>query len=124
MRLFLFMYILISFGSFAVLGMANDKFQTQMEMNEIAKKDFDKADNELNKLYDILIKYLNGESRKKLLSAEKAWMKYRDAHCEAVTYGYQGGSAFYLIKYSCLKGITEQRINQLRLTYQEELETQ
>lgn len=65
MRLFLFMYILISFGSSAVLGMDNNKFQTQIEMNEIAKKELDKADNELNKLYDMLIKYLNGESRKK-----------------------------------------------------------
>ena len=126
MRLFIFIFIfmLISFGEHTVLGMDSDKLQTQKEMNEIAKKEFDKANNELNELYDLLIKYLNAESKKKLISAEKAWIKYRDAHCEAVTYNYQGGSAFYLIKYSCLREITEQRVNVLKSAYQEKLPKQ
>lgn len=123
MRIFLLILSVMFVGN-VVFGMDNDKFQTQKEMNEVAKKEFEKSDNELNELYNLLLKSLSGENKQKLVNAQKAWVKYRDAHCQAVTDLYQGGSAFYLIKYSCLKEITEQRIVVLKSAYQERLERQ
>lgn len=121
MRLCLLILILLSFGGAAVLGAESDKIETQGDMNEIAKQEFDKTDKELNELYNIIVKYLDDENNKRLKSAEKAWIKYRDAHCDAATFDSKGGSIFYMVKYSCLKEITEQRISVLKTTYREQL---
>ncbi len=39
------------------------------------------ADRELNQTYKQIIRDLSGEDRKKLITAEQSWIKYRDTNC-------------------------------------------
>ncbi len=39
------------------------------------------ADRELNQTYQQIIRGLSGEDRKKLITAEQSWIKYRDTNC-------------------------------------------
>jgi uncharacterized protein YecT (DUF1311 family) len=39
------------------------------------------ADQELNQTYQQIIRGLSGEDRKKLITAEQSWIKYRDTNC-------------------------------------------
>ena len=39
------------------------------------------ADQRLNQIYRQLISNLTGEDRRELITAERAWIKYRDANC-------------------------------------------
>lgn len=96
----------------------SDKIITQREMNESAKDQYDKSSRELNDLIESLKSSLDSGGRDRLKTVEVAWTNYRDLHCAAVTYSHQEGSAYYLIKYSCLNQLTEQRIAVLKSAYQ------
>ena len=48
-----------------------------------------------------------------LLEAQRAWIKYKEAHCKAVAYGYEGGSMKPLIACSCLEELTNERRKKL-----------
>lgn len=57
----------------------------QLELNACARDDFTKADNELNKTYQALIKKEADDKFfiRKLRLAQKAWLSFRDADLEA-----------------------------------------
>ena len=91
--------------------------QTQREMNVCAKLNFEKTDQILNTDYRTIVSKLGNKGIENLKTAQRAWIKYRDTHCDAVTNGYRGGSMEPLIQYECLKVMTEQRTESLRLFY-------
>ena len=88
--------------------------QTQMEMNQTAAANFKKADVELNKVYNQLVKMLNKEEKQLLILAEKDWLKFRDAHCKFEESQYEGGSIQPLIYSSCLEELTLKRIEEIK----------
>ena len=90
--------------------------QTQTEMNEKAYKDYQKADSEMNKVYQQLIKILSKEDKKMLVTAQKNWLKFRDSHCKFESEQYNGGSIQPLILSTCLSEQTEKRIADLKAT--------
>ncbi len=90
-------------------------------MNICAKFDYELSDKQLNKIYLSIFDNLDKKNRKNLKSAEFAWIKYRDAHCEAATNVYELGSMAPLARYSCLNMITKQRIDALNNSYPNEL---
>jgi Uncharacterized protein conserved in bacteria len=59
---------------------------SQSEMNDAAYKEFKRADDKLNGIYrQILVEYKKNQLfLAKLTEAEKAWLKFRDAHLEAL----------------------------------------
>ena len=57
--------------------------QSQAEMTQQAAKDFQKADKELNQVYAKLSKAIEPSKRKRLVEAQRAWIKFRDASLEA-----------------------------------------
>ena len=69
---------------------------TQMAMNECASLDYAKADKELNAQYrkteavmddwDAELPDSQKGAEKALLKAQRAWIGYRDGHCEAVAW--------------------------------------
>jgi uncharacterized protein YecT (DUF1311 family) len=119
MKFSLFILVCLSIAGYATYGMAEgDKIITQREMNEIAKMQYDKSSQELNDLIGSIMKSLDNAGQDRLKKVEAVWTNYRDLHCAAVTYAYQEGSAYHLIKYSCLSQITEQRILVLKSAYQ------
>jgi uncharacterized protein YecT (DUF1311 family) len=87
---------------FAVLGSAHNSRQgteqgpqkgpcdaatTQLDLNQCYGEQFRNADAHLNTIYSNLLKQMRGgksdTATQKLQAAEKAWIRYRDLHCEA-----------------------------------------
>jgi uncharacterized protein YecT (DUF1311 family) len=94
--------------------------QNQQEMNHCAEDEFHKADQKLNKLYNNLGSKLEPERLAKLKEAERAWVKFRDADCDFVTYINKGGSIYPLVYFGCLTESTNDRIKQLEQMLKEE----
>jgi uncharacterized protein YecT (DUF1311 family) len=78
---------------------------------------FRQADRDLNAAYAQVRKGLSPEDQARLEGAERAWLKYRDATCEAERGLYQGGTGAAPAYSACLEGETRQRANDLRATY-------
>lgn len=101
--------------------------QTQHAMNRCAAADFERADAALNGLWPEVLAYVRrqdgsppiagdgragGEAR--LREAQRAWLRFRDAHCALDAYAMRGGSAEPLLYNGCRARITEERTRQLR----------
>ena len=106
----------ISFGFLLILFLFNQNLsaQTQAEMNQTAKKDFELVDAELNKVYKEVIKLLSEKENQLLIKAQRDWIKFRDSHCEFEANEYEGGSIQPLIYSSCLTERTKDRIKDLK----------
>ncbi|MBX7223940.1 MAG: DUF1311 domain-containing protein [Blastocatellia bacterium] len=88
---------------------------SQQEMNQCAFKDFEKADAELNAVYKKLMSLIDDEAHKgKIKTAQLAWIKFRDAHCEAEAFPNEGGSIYPLVEYGCKAGLTRKRVKELK----------
>jgi len=83
----------------------------QNEMNRCAVLDYKKADKELNKTYKELRKHTD---KNKLLKVQKAWLQYRDLHCQYLADLYEGGSMTPLIYNRCLENLTITRTKELK----------
>ena len=94
--------------------------QTQAEMNKTAHDDFKKADAELNKVYNQVMKILNGKEKQLLISSQKDWLKFRDSHCKFEIEQYNGGSIQPLIYSTCLTERTNDRIDDLKAILEDE----
>lgn len=95
----------------------------QQEMNICAEQDWQAADEELNYAYreviaemrlmdEMLPPELQG-AEAALRAAQRAWIAYRDANCEAAGFPMRGGSAEPLLVYGCLRQMTEHRTEEL-----------
>ncbi|HLL77119.1 MAG TPA: lysozyme inhibitor LprI family protein [Pyrinomonadaceae bacterium] len=93
--------------------------RTQQELNQCASRAFQKADAELNRLYQQLLKDAGAAERAKLRAAQLAWIKFRDAHCEYEAFGNQGGSIYPMVYSFCLAEVTRGRVGQFRDTLRE-----
>ena len=93
--------------------------RTQQDLNQCASQAFQKADAELNKLYQQLIKDAGAGEKAKLRAAQVAWLKFRDAHCEYEAFGNQGGSIYPMVYGFCLAEVTGERVKQFRDTLKE-----
>jgi Uncharacterized protein conserved in bacteria len=88
--------------------------QTQSEMNQCASADYKKSDNELNMTYQQVLKLTSGEQRNLLQSAQKEWIRFRDADCKFQTFKSSDGSVNPLNTALCLQSKTEQRTKELK----------
>ena len=104
----------------------------QTTMNICSHLQFQKVDGVLNEVWPVILKhmeqvdkaskdffpeYANGAN--KLLQAQRAWIRFRDAHCETVGAQYAGGSIRPLIQNLCKEELTGNRIEQLESLMQE-----
>lgn len=87
--------------------------QTQSEMNACAGISFQNTDKRLNQVYRQLLPKLQGSRRQKLISAQQAWIKFRDASCAFERSEVEGGTMAPMIYSGCMAGLTEQRTKQL-----------
>ena len=109
--------VLIPFLSVLLLVWNNNlSAQTQVEMNQKANDDFQKADIELNEVYKQLIKTLDEKEKQLLIKSQKDWIKFRDSHCDFEAQQYDGGSIKPLIYSTCLTERTKNRINDLKIS--------
>lgn len=94
--------------------------QSQAGMNESAKKDYENADAELNNVYTKIMSGYKEDTAfmKNLKTAQKLWIKLRDADMKA-KYPDRGegyyGSAQLLCWYSYLTQLTKERTDKLKI---------
>jgi len=88
--------------------------QTQSEMNICASIAYQNADRKLNQVYRQLLPKLSASRKQKLISAQQAWIKFRDSSCEFERSAYEGGSIAPMIYGFCLADVTEQRTKDLQ----------
>ena len=82
-------------------------------MNAQARAEFERADAELNKRYEALLKKLpDAESKQKLKESQRAWLAFRDA--EATFAAGPRGTMAPTLRYATMTELTQQRIKQLR----------
>lgn len=109
----------LGLASTATSAAAQDKMecsdpQTQMDMNQCAAQDYETADTELNAVWaDLRQERGDGPAWDAILEAQRLWIPFRDAHCEAEAAPYEGGSIQPLIRLSCLAATTNARTGQL-----------
>ncbi len=93
--------------------------RTQQDLNRCASRAFQRADAELNELYQQLMKDAGAAEKAKLRAAQVAWLKFRDAHCEYEAFGNTGGSIYPMVYSFCLAEVTGERSKQFRDTLRE-----
>ncbi len=84
-------------------------------MNACAEAQFKAADDELNAVWapaKAAMDRMGGGAM--LLDAQRKWIAFRDAACQAEIQPYAGGSIQPLVWYNCLARLTRQRSFDLR----------
>lgn len=91
---------------------------SQMEMTDDACAEFKKSDAELNRVYKQLIESKQGRAEfiKKLRSAQRAWVQFRDAHMASLNPLDEkpAGSARPMCHCIAINELTNARIKQLK----------
>lgn len=103
----------------------------QQAMNQCAYRDFLIADAKLNAQWIITRARMKQDdadftasasaefdkregSFDRLLTAQRSWLRYRDAHCQLSGYGARGGSLEPLLVAVCKTKLTQERTQQLK----------
>jgi uncharacterized protein YecT (DUF1311 family) len=112
--------VLISFASIVAGGLTSAAFaaescanaSNQSAMNQCADKAYRASDAKLNDLYRQIKARLKDDkdTAKMLVSAQKAWVAYRDAECNFASSGVAQGSMYPMTLAGCLDGETQKRI--------------
>ena len=89
---------------------------TQGAMNACANEAYEKSDAELNALYKQILKRVKNDTvaTRRLVSAQRAWIAFRDAECTFVTSPFTGGSVYPMVVSFCHERLTRARVNDLK----------
>ncbi|HUO87612.1 MAG TPA: lysozyme inhibitor LprI family protein [Rhizomicrobium sp.] len=87
---------------------------TQIEINICADKDYRRADDALNRAYKKAMADEDAHGRELLRTAERAWIRFRDAHCQYAASGSEGGSMHPMDYDNCVTELTDLRTKQLK----------
>lgn len=84
------------------------------DINECASIEQKKVEDKLNKVYQRVIKTIGeADTRKALVDAQRAWVKFREADCKAVYELYKGGTIRTVMFIGCMQQHAEARIKNL-----------
>ena len=86
-----------------------DKATTQLELNTCSAQQYQAADKKLNQTYQAAIKRAAAPQRDLLKKAQQAWIALRDADCNFIGSGTEGGSVQPMIMSQCLTEKTVER---------------
>lgn len=87
--------------------------QTQTELNICSGVDYQRADKQLNQVYNQVRDQLSANRRQQLIVAQRAWISFRDADCKFARSEVEGGTMAPLIFNNCLQDMTKKRISEL-----------
>jgi uncharacterized protein YecT (DUF1311 family) len=94
-----------------------EKKETTVELVDCWNAEWKKADAELNRVYQAAIKKQRPPNAAKLRRAQRAWIAYRDAQCEAEGSVYEGGTIQPMIVGHCMLTLTQQRTKHILEAY-------
>jgi uncharacterized protein YecT (DUF1311 family) len=87
------------------------KAETQGQMNECARLEWERMDAELNRVYQALLQKITDAETKHLLEdAERSWL---NKACKFETSGTEGGSIHPMVRGLCLTGKTQAHTKEL-----------
>jgi len=89
--------------------------QTQQGLDKCAGMAYAKADAALNSAYKEIIRRLKDDAAttKLLVTAQKAWIAYRDAECAFSSSASAGGTIYPMVVSICLEAVTTERTKAL-----------
>ena len=89
---------------------------TQFEMNVCAAQQAGDADRVLNQVYpQVIAKYKGTAQEDRLIDAQISWIKFRDLECTFAKKRFEGGSIAPMVYSNCLKRLTIQRTQGLKV---------
>jgi uncharacterized protein YecT (DUF1311 family) len=90
--------------------------QSQTGLNRCADAAYQKADAALNGVYKDITRRLKSDTAamQLLVTAQKAWLGFRDAECAFVNSANAGGSIYPMVYAQCLERLTKARTGDLR----------
>jgi uncharacterized protein YecT (DUF1311 family) len=101
--------------------------EAQQALNYCAGQDYAEADDVLNSVYKKAMQWARDEDKAvkeyspelvgavdALKKAQRAWIDYRDGHCDATGFHARGGSMEPQLVANCLKEMTQKRTGELR----------
>jgi uncharacterized protein YecT (DUF1311 family) len=94
---------------------------TQSDMNICSYEDYMAADQALNDTYAWALARTEDwgfGTKEALRAAQRTWIAYRDAACNAEGQLYEGGSIRPLIENTCKATLTTRRTQDMRATYE------
>lgn len=95
-------------------GIDCSQAMTQYEMNACANGKFEAAQRRLEETYHhVMAMHEDRGARAKLVSAERAWMAFRDAECTFETADSEGGSIYPMLYSMCLAKLTAAHTQEL-----------
>ncbi|HAV2126610.1 TPA: lysozyme inhibitor LprI family protein [Enterobacter cloacae] len=86
-----------------------DNATTQLGLNTCSAQQYQAADKKLNQTYQSAIKRAAAPQRDLLKKAQQAWIALRDADCNFIGSGTEGGSVQPMIMSQCLTEKTVER---------------
>lgn len=89
-----------------------DKATSQADMTACAQKAYAASDTALNKLYQQILQRLHddADAKKRLVTAQRAWLGFRDAECHFSASASEGGTVSAMAYGLCLDRLTQARI--------------
>ncbi|MFI0849033.1 lysozyme inhibitor LprI family protein [Mesorhizobium sp. IMUNJ 23232] len=86
--------------------------QSQIQLDDCAAKALSDADKKLNEAYQKIEKRLAGDpdTKKLLVTAQRAWVAFRDAECTFQSSGVAGGSIYPMTFSNCQAALTNARL--------------
>ena len=73
------------------------------------------SDRKLNQVYrQVRVNYKGTSQETRLVTAQLAWMKFRDAECAVAAGRYEGGSMAPMAYAGCVDRLTQQRTQDLK----------
>ena len=88
---------------------------TQLEMNVCAGQAAKASDRELNRVYrQVRAKYKGTAQDNRLVTAQLAWIRFRDAECAVAAGRFEGGTIAPMIYAGCVDRLTQQRTQDLK----------
>lgn len=97
-----------------------------IELDQCAQQELDIAENRLNQAYQQILKKLSqpddevdefSKEKRKLIEAQRAWVKFRQLDCDAVYTFYSQGSVRNMMFIHCMRQHADRRMKDLTDTY-------
>jgi len=90
---------------------------SQPDFNACAHASYRDADAALNRQWAATLRLVAGEDDAarvaRLRAAQRAWIAFRDAHCDSLHFATIGASLDYMLNIHCRTRMTEERTRQL-----------
>ncbi|MRS13643.1 DUF1311 domain-containing protein [Enterobacteriaceae bacterium RIT691] len=82
---------------------------TQSDLNSCSASKYKEADKKLNETYNTVMKRAPDSTKVLLKTAQQKWIALRDADCEVISSGTEGGSVQPMIRLDCQTDKTVER---------------